>query len=214
MVYMKQYKHILFDWDGCLARTLQVWIDTFQEELRQRNILASDKDVAAKLGHRDIGEHFGVKDEPVFMRSAVDIASQRVMEVKLYDGASALLEHLQKSGRIIALVSSSPKQALLNGVAHNNLQSVFQTIVSGDDVTKYKPDPQALEVALSAIGGTKASAIMIGDTANDIVAAQTLGIDSALVFPDEHNLFHDKQTLLRTKPTYVVEHLIELKNIL
>ena len=81
-------------------------------------------------------------------------------------------------------------------------------------MTKYKPDPQALEVALSAIGGTKASAIMIGDTANDIVAAQTFGIDSALVFPKEHNLFHNKQTLLRTKPTYVVEHLIELKNIL
>jgi pyrophosphatase PpaX len=211
---MKQYKYILVDWDGCLARTLQVWIDTFQEELRQRNIQATDKDVAAKLGHRDIGEHFGVEDEPAFMQSAVKIASQRVMEVELYDGASALLEYLQKSGRVIALVSSSPRQALMNGVAYNNLQHIFQTIVSGDDVTKYKPDPQALEVALSAIGGTKASAIMIGDTANDIVAAQTFGIDSALVFPKEHNLFHNKQTLLRTKPTYVVEHLIELKNIL
>ena len=188
---MKQYKYILVDWDGCLARTLQVWIDTFQEELRQRNIQATDKDVAAKLGHRDIGEHFGVEDEPAFMQSAVKIASQRVMEVELYDGASALLEYLQKSGRVIALVSSSPRQALMNGVAYNNLQHIFQTIVSGDDVTKYKPDP-----------------------ANDIVAAQTFGIDSALVFPKEHNLFHNKQTLLRTKPTYVVEHLIELKNIL
>lgn len=214
LILMDRYKYILFDWDGCLAKTLQIWLSIFQEELGLRGIQASDASIASKLGHRDLGEFFGVKDEAVFIKTSVQKANQRVMEVELYEGASSLLADLQKIGKVMGLVSSSPRQALINGVEHNSLQSIFQTIVSGDHVTKYKPDPEPLQVASTAIGGIKRSTVMIGDTANDILAAKAFGIDSILVFPDEHNIFYDKEKFLGTKPTHVVNSLFELKNIL
>lgn len=211
---MKKYKYVLFDWDGCLAKTLEVWLEVFQEELRQREIVVPDTAVAAKLGHRDLGEHFGVKDDEFFVSTVIEKAHKKLQQVELYEGATRLLRYLQSDGYITALVSSSPRPVLEKGVEFHSFESFFPTIVSGDDVTKYKPDPQPLQMALEAIGGNKESAVMIGDTANDILAAHNFGIDSILVFPEVHHAFYDKEALLASRPTHVVDSLDKIKTIL
>ena len=214
MERMKQYKYILFDWDGCLAKTLEVWLEVFKEELRLREIMVSDAAIAVKLGHRDLGEHFGVTDDEVFVKSVIEKAHGRLQEVELHEGAAALLQNLHSNQYKMVLVSSSPRPVLKKGVEFHGLEMVFPVIVSGDDVTKYKPDPQPLQMALEAINGSIGAAVMIGDTANDILAAHNFGIDSVLVFPDEHHKFYDKEKLLTSRPTHIVEKLSDLKTIL
>jgi len=203
----------MFDWDGCLAQTIEVWLKAFAEELALRGIEASKKDIAYKLGHRDLAAYFGVKDEAIFNKAAIGRAKEGLVRVSLYDGAIELLHGL-KSRSKLALVSSSPSVVLEQGVRHNNIQDVFEAIISGDDVSRYKPDPESLEKALSAMNGVKENAIMVGDTVNDIIAAHNFGIDSVLTFPDSHELIYNRQDIIQTNPTYEVKNLLELKNIL
>lgn len=210
---MKHYKYIMFDWDGCLAQTLDVWIRAFRGELALRNINPSEKDIAHKLGDRDLAAYFGVKDEAIFNKAAIGKAKEGLVRVYLYDGAIELLNELKSQSKL-ALVSSSPSVVLEQGIRHNNIEDVFEVIVSGDDVSRYKPDPESLEKALSAMNGVKEAAIMVGDTANDIFAAHNFGIDSVLTFYRSHELIYGRKEIIQANPTFKVKDLLDLKNIL
>lgn len=62
---MKTYHHILLDWDGSLAKTLDIWLFAIRTPLENRGIHISDKQIAvqcfgrstegyAKLGITDV----------------------------------------------------------------------------------------------------------------------------------------------------------------
>ncbi len=50
-----------------------------------------------------------------------------------------------------------------------------------DDVEKAKPDPEPLEKALAALGSSKETAMMVGDSEFDVLAGKNLGVPTAVV---------------------------------
>ncbi len=210
---MKQYKYVLFDWDGCLAKTLEVWLEAFQQLLDKKYGKWVEKtDIAPHLGDYRISEYFGIEDTHAFNVAGVEIARDMLGDVELYDGALDLLKSLR--GKVkIALVSSSSRHILDKGLAHNGLSDFFDIVISGDDVTNHKPHPESLEKALAAIGGDKEHAIMIGDSTKDMGAANNFGIDSALILHPSHELIYDYTVLRSHKPTYEFTSLGELRSL-
>ncbi|HRQ98274.1 MAG TPA: HAD family hydrolase, partial [Candidatus Saccharibacteria bacterium] len=187
---MDRYDYFLFDWDGCLAKTLEAWLDAYRTVFTQYNLKPTDLEIAYYLGDWEIGKHFGIKDYAKFNETAVKIAIEKLKSVELYDGAAELITNLKKSKKL-ALVSSGSREIIENGLKHNGIEEIFDFIITGEDVSNHKPHPESLELALSAIVGTKKRAIMIGDSNKDIGAANNFGIDSVLVYPDSHKLFYD-----------------------
>lgn len=55
------------------------------------------------------------------------------------------------------------------------IAGVFQAVICPEDVANGKPHPDHLAAAIAAVRGQPASAVMVGDSANDVLPALALG---------------------------------------
>ena len=58
-----KFNTILFDWDGTLAQTLEVWLQTFKEAYAKVDVHPTDKDISSNFGKWDAYLDLGVKPE-------------------------------------------------------------------------------------------------------------------------------------------------------
>ncbi len=214
---MKSYQHIFFDWDGCLAKTLEMWFGAIESSLIDYNIPHSGRDVSRLMndlyhGALDLGvkpENYVKFKDDVYVR-----AESNIDEVYLYEGASTLLRNLKSKGKTLALISSGSKPSLERMLDHTGTKAYFDLIISGSDVQKRKPNPEGIDTALAKLGAEKADSIMVGDSEHDLDAARNAGIDSVLFYPDTHTSFYDLDRLRKSNPTYTIRRFDELSQIL
>lgn len=210
---MQKYKYILFDWDGCLAKTLEVWLQAYKDALSRRQLFPGDTEIAHHFGDWSIGSYFGVKDAEAFNIEAVAWARKELAHVELYEGAYNLLVALREQNVPMALLSSGSRDIIESGIEHNNLADVFDLIITGDDTVNHKPHPEVIETALRHFKAIPNEAVMVGDSNKDIGAAQNAGVDSILVYPDSHKLFYDFNHLKSLNPTFIVSSLLEIEDL-
>ena len=210
----KKYEYILLDWDGNLAKTLDIWLDAFRRPLLSRGIEVTDEQIAMSFGQfKEYLVLWGAKDIEAIEDEAVEIAKKLLPEVELYPDALEVLNALKQKGKKMALITTSTRENVLHLLIKHDLEHFFDAIVAGDDVKQHKPHPESLEKALLELGGTTQEAIMIGDTDKDIGAANNLGIDSILFYPPEHKKFYDLDKFKSLNPTYVVSDFKEIISI-
>ena len=103
------------------------------------------------------------------------------VESRPFPGAVALLERLQSRGAILAVCTN--KRSRLANLLLETLQidHHFAVIAGRDTFATSKPHPGHLLGAVQAAGGDPARAVMVGDSAVDIQAADGAGIPSILV---------------------------------
>jgi pyrophosphatase PpaX len=207
-------KYILLDWDGNLAKTLDIWLDAFRAPLEKRGLNLSDEDIAASFGaFTKYLAMWGIKDIDVATEEADAIAQQSLPNVELYPDALEVLESLHAAKKRVALITTSPHRNVQHLLEKYNIDRFFQVVVAGDDVKNHKPHPEPLEKALDELGGNKSDAIMIGDSDKDIGAAKNAGIDSILFYPPEHKKFYDLEKLRQLNPTHVVSDFRQILEI-
>ena len=200
---ISKYDYFLFDWDGCLAKTLEVWLQAYKTTYAEFGINPTDQEIAHHFGDWQAPKHFGIENVQDCVDRVVKLANEQLKQVTLYDGAAELLHCLKDKQKKLALLSSSEKKVLDWGIDHNNLQNIFDIIVSGDDVVNHKPPPEVIEKGLSALDADKERAVMIGDSHKDLEAAKNAGVASVLIYPKSHELFYDFKQLKGYVPTYI-----------
>jgi pyrophosphatase PpaX len=210
----KTYRYILLDWDGNLAKTLDIWLDAFRIVLEKRGFHKSDEEIAATFGaFINTATSWGLDDAQAAMDEADKLAKQKLPEVALYPDALEVLQSLHKAGKSLALITSSTHDNVRHLLNTHGIADFFQTIIAADDVTHHKPHPEPLQKALSHLGGTVDQAVLIGDSDKDLGAAANMGIDSILFYPAEHKRFYDIEKLKKLNPTYVVDDFRQVLGI-
>lgn len=123
---------------------------------------------------------------------------------RLYPGVLEVLERFQRFPLHVA--TNKPRRftdAILKGL---HIDGAFRTIVGGDEPPARKPDPAHLVMALDGLAIEPAEVVVVGDSPNDIQAAQALGAASVgctygLVSPG----------LVRSaNPDHIIDSIIEL----
>ena len=209
---MKQYQYLLFDWDGCLAQTLPIWLDAYKVVYAAAGVFPTDQEITFHFGDWEAPKYYGLDVKKTFEK--IDARAQKALEkAALYEGAYDLLHKLRPIKKL-ALLSSSEKITLEYGLKHNKLDNFFDVVISGDEVQNHKPHPEVIKKGLAALGGKEDMAIMIGDSRKDLEAAQNAGIDSVLVYPPENKVFYNLDELKKYQPTYTVFSFNELEKIL
>lgn len=212
---MKTYQYFLLDWDGNLARTLDLWLRAARTILEMQGFDFSDEEIAGSFGSFTASfANWGVKDVEGTIDEIDALAKQGLPEVALYPDALEVLEKLNAQGKQIALITTSYRNNVEPVLERHNLTHFFDVIVSGDDVQHKKPHPEPLEKALHALNGLKHKelAVMVGDTDKDIQAAKNAGVDSVLFYPPEHRKFYALDNLKQHEPTYIIHDFRELLN--
>jgi pyrophosphatase PpaX len=208
------YKYILFDWDGNIAKTLDIWLNAVRVVTEKRGIYKTDEEIATSFGAFPTAfAEWGVLDVEAAMHEADKIAKQTLPDVELYPGVLPTLSEMHASGRKLALITSSTRDNIHHLLEKHGIVDLFDAVITWEDVTHAKPHPEPLEKALAAIGGAKDKAVMIGDSEKDIGAANNLGIDSILFHSHEHKKFYDLDTLKTYRPTHVVTDFKEVLDI-
>lgn len=208
----KQY--ILLDWDGNLAKTLDVWLAAVRITLEKRGIHLEDKEIAQCFGKvSQVFPQWGVTDLDEAITEMDEEAYRGMPGVELYPDALFVLEKLKQNGKHTALISTSFRKNVVPVLHKYEIHKFFDVVMGWEDSKEHKPHPEPLEKALQKLGGTKAEAIMIGDTDNDIQAANNAGIESILFYPPEHERFYSLDELTTHKPTHVVYDFREVLDL-
>lgn len=211
---MKKYEYILLDWDGNLAKTLDAWLDAFQQVLEKRGMFKTEEEIGASFG-ASIAHlaAWGFEDPDAAMDEADAIVKKELPNVELYPDALAVLERLYTEGKKMALITSSTHENVDHLLKKYDIAHFFEVVIALDDTVHHKPHPEPLERALEALGGTKETAVMIGDSDKDLGAARNFGIDSVLFYPAEHKKFYNLEKLKELEPTYVFDDFKDVLTI-
>lgn len=99
----------------------------------------------------------------------------------VYPGVFDTLATLRAMGLALACVTNKPEEFTLPLLERMDLDVYFPVVVCGDTLPTKKPEPHMLEHACAQLGITAERALMIGDSANDAVAARAAGMPVLLV---------------------------------
>jgi len=181
---------VIFDLDGTLVNTIDVYFRVIDEVLVRLNLPALSREVimdAAKDGEFKwvmmipekrraekedlLRRMWAVRDElfPVMLREGTT----------LIPGAEDLLKKLRDRGARIGLVTSTPKKNLENKwipLEDCGIRQFFDAVVTADDVEERKPSPEALIACAGKIGVKAERCLSVGDVRTDIVAGKGAGM--------------------------------------
>jgi phosphoglycolate phosphatase len=138
-------------------------------------------DGAQVLMARAFAARGGVAEPRHLQAFMADYERNAVVETAPYPGIVAVLEELAAAGHLLGVCTNKPEQAAQQVLEALGLAKYFGAMVGGDSTPYKKPDPRHLAAVLEELGGTARNAVMIGDHANDILAAEGLGVPSIFV---------------------------------
>ncbi len=206
------WKTYLIDWDGCMAKTLDVWMDAYMSQYAAEGILVTPQEIIEKSwGNLQKGpQNFGVKNPEETWKSIIEKVHEGVLEVPLYDGVYDTLHTLSTLGVNIAIVTSSERKLVEPAINYHGLSKFIDVIVTEEDVQHPKPDPEIIHKALERMEVDKTEVVIIGDTGKDILAGINAEIDTVLVCHDENHRYYDFTKFLELNPTRVISKFSEL----
>ncbi|MEO3859286.1 HAD-IA family hydrolase [Acrocarpospora sp. B8E8] len=170
----------LFDLDGTLinseARSLVVWgmlLDSHGVE-HDENVL---RGFMGRRGPDVLGEMLPGYDMHALM---VEINSYLALpglpEVEVVPGAAEFVHAVAASGAPTALVTSARRWWAEDRLRWLGVYDLVQTIVTAEDVTAGKPDPEAYLTAAARLGVEPADCVVFEDSLAGIAAARAAGM--------------------------------------
>lgn len=111
-----------------------------------------------------------------------------------YPGVEEGLAQLHDRGLRIAVVTNKPRLSAATLLEQLGLSQWIDLVVGGDTLEQRKPDPQPLRYACETLQVSASQAIMVGDSATDVLAARAAGLRVVCV-PYGYNEGADPRTL-------------------
>lgn len=184
---------VLFDLDGVLLDSEGLY-SIFWSEM-DRLYSTGVPDFAAYIKGFHLKRILGYFADDNVRAEVMDrlLAYERTMKFAFFPGALEFVKQLRQAGVPTAIVTSSDRkkmEALYS--QHPEFTSLFNQIVTGDMVTRAKPDPECYVMGAKLIGVDIKDCIVVEDSRNGLIAgrdsgASVIGIASTLpretVFP-------------------------------
>lgn len=122
--------------------------------------------------------------------------------IKAFDGIEELLSDLRANGVRTAVATSAPRKKLMAGLNRTNLLPFFDSLNTGDEVRRGKPEPDIFLLASRRLGVPPERCFVIEDTVVGVQAGLAAGMNVIAItntFPAERfeNLSCDVVTSIR-----------------
>jgi beta-phosphoglucomutase len=104
--------------------------------------------------------------------------------IKIYDSTVDLIKNLLSHNIKVAVISSSKN--LLMILEKTQLKDLFEVIISGNDITKGKPDPQVFLMAAERLGVLPEDSLVFEDATLGVQAAKRAGMKCVGIDRDNH----------------------------
>jgi HAD superfamily hydrolase (TIGR01509 family) len=172
---------VLWDVDGTLIDSSEYHWLSWRESLAAEGMELTREQFAVMFGRRNdeiLRGYFGA-DYPEAEVSRVGGAKEelyrefvRARGIKLLPGVGRWLERLGGAGWLQAMASSAPRANLEAIVEALGIGAYFAAIVSAEDVTVGKPDPQVFLTAAARLGAEPSACVVVEDAPAGTEAAR------------------------------------------
>ncbi|WP_327091890.1 HAD family phosphatase [Nonomuraea sp. NBC_01738] len=173
---------VFFDMDGLLVDTEKVWLEIETEVMARLGGVWTPEHQTHLVGgsmDRTVGYMLSVSGSdvsPATLRAWMldGMVNRLSAGVEIMPGALELLEAVRAAGFPVALVTSSLKE-IAEAVLHFVGRDRFDVIVTGDDVSHTKPDPEPYLTAAGLLGVDPLRCVVLEDSPNGVVAGTAAG---------------------------------------
>lgn len=176
-------KIVILDFDGTLADTKPVIVNTFHRTLRAMHLPPhTDAEIAATIG-LPLLEAFPVL-EPMSaaMAQACTDCYRRIFEdvnrelgVPMFPHVAATLRQLHARGLLLTIATSRGHQSVCQFIHTFHLDHIISYVVAAEDVTLAKPHAEPVNKTLAHFSLEPADAVVVGDTHFDILMGRNAG---------------------------------------
>jgi len=174
----------LFDMDGVIVDSEPLWSEAEKRLLARRNLTYSPSLKAAMMGRDAKGavgfliEHYGLIESPgelIGERNQL-IAELFKEHLKAIPGALEFVSSVITAGIVTGLVSSSPRLLMELALEKLGAAGLFALALSGDQVTRGKPEPDIYITAAERLGVEPEHCLVIEDAPHGVTAAKRAGM--------------------------------------
>jgi phosphoglycolate phosphatase len=207
----KQFKLLIFDWDGTLMDSAGAIVESIQAACRDLAIdEPSDEQARYIIG---LGLHEALTtllpdlqeaDYPKLVDRYRFHFLARDHELPLFPGVREGIAALVDAGFMLAVATGKSRRGLDRAFEHSGLRSFFLDSRCADESFS-KPHPAMVEELMEAFGATPQQTLVIGDTTHDLQMATNAGVASLAVSYGAH----PKDNLLALSPLACANNFVE-----
>jgi phosphoglycolate phosphatase len=208
---------VVFDLDGTMIDTAPDLIDSLNHTIAARDLApVSFNDLTHLVGQGArvmIRRAFKLREahldeaevEPLLARFLDHYKANMPGHSRLYEGLLASFDRLEAAGMRLAVCTNKLEELALPLLDRMALTPRFAAITCGDTFAVRKPDARHLLGTIERAGGDPALSVLIGDSINDIMAAQNANVASIAV-----TFGYSDVPVETLNPSRVIRHLDEL----
>lgn len=190
---------VLFDFDGVVSDTESIYT-AFWNSLGKEDFNIGIKDFGQKIKGQTLVQifekHFPDEKDRKFIEQKIN-ELECSMPYDYIKGADTFLRALKEAGIPTAIVTSSNARKMEQvHKARPELWSIVDRVLTSEDFTKSKPDPECFLKGMSVLGGTPRTTVVFEDSFHGISAGKASG---AFVIG-----------LATTNPRESIEHLCDM----
>ena len=176
---------VIFDVDGVLVDSYHAHFTSWQMMCRERGLPITQQDFVTTFGRtsREVirylwGDYISSDEmiQELDHRKETLFREMLSQDFPAMEGAVALIDRLHDAGYRLALGSSAPPENVDVVIDQMQRRHVFQAIVTGNDVTRGKPDPQVFLIAATRMCLPPSQCLVVEDAPAGITAAHAAGM--------------------------------------
>lgn len=169
-------KSVLFDLDGVLIDTEGIYTDFWAaiDALYPTGVPDFARVIKGSTLPSILGRYFAPETHPDIMRRLRE--NEESMVYRLFDGVGRLLSDLHEAGITSAIVTSSNRPKMDVVFDHLPvLRDFTSALVTDEDVSRSKPDPQGYLVGAERLGVVPAECVVVEDSIAGLRAGRASG---------------------------------------
>lgn len=180
----RKFDAVIFDQDGTLANTMSIIFQAFVSTIHRFS--------GIEITHDELFNSMGPPEEKILRHYLGDTCFPEAEEyffsqyneasnsLDLFTGVAETLEQLKRSGTRLCLFTGMGRRGTKWTFSVLGLGKWIDFKVTGDDVSRFKPDPEGVFKALKAIGVPPEKSLMVGDSPKDIEAGKVAGTKTGI----------------------------------
>jgi HAD superfamily hydrolase (TIGR01509 family) len=193
-----EIKAVVFDFDGLMFNTEEIFNRSGQELLRRRGLEMTPELLTLMMGRRAdeafplMIAHLGLTESPKDLRAEEREIFQSMLwtHVAPMPGLLELLAHIENRALPKGVATSSRRAYIESVLRKFELLERFDLLLTSEDVVQGKPHPEIYLTAASRLGVQPGEMLVLEDSEMGTRSAAAAGA-VAVSIPHEHSRHHD-----------------------
>lgn len=193
---MYNAKGAIFDLDGTLLDSMQMWMEIDVRFLKEHGISATEdySQTVKTLGYRSAAEytisryHLDLSVDQVIARWSKMADEEYATRIRLKDGAEDYIRSLHRNGRKLAVATALTLQSVEFALSKNGVLDLFESITMLHEVSRGKGFPDIYLLAAERLSLKPCECVVYEDILEGISGAKAGGFRVCGVYDDSSAL--------------------------